>query len=105
MSTIEQTIPLAIARMPIVEKALREAIADPKKKQAILEATGWDPTMPSQILAGRTGITLEKLDKLFSAIGLVVTTVGYMDYLAEGNVIGSNCRCARMSMGACGAAA
>ncbi len=105
MSTVEQTIPIQSVRTPIVEKALREAIADPKKKQAILEATGWDPTMLSAILAGRTGITLEKLDKLFGALTLVVTTVGYMDYLAEGNVIGSNCRCARMSMGACGAAA
>ncbi len=105
MSTVEQTIPIAAARTNIVEKALREAIADSRKKKAILEATGWDDSMPSQILGGRTGITLERLDKLFGALGLVVTTAGYMDYLAEGNVIGSNCRCARMSMGACGLAA
>lgn len=103
MSTVEQTIPIAAVRTNIVEKALREAIADSRKKKAILEATGWDDSMPSKILSG-TGITLERLDKLFSALGLVVTTAGYMDYLAEGNVIGSNCRCARMSMGACGAA-
>lgn len=105
MNAAAQTIPIAPMRMPIVEKQLREAIADPKKKQAILEATGWDASMPSKILSNTAGITLEHLDTLFRAIGLVVTTVSYMDYLAEGNVIGSNCHCARMNMGACGAGA
>ncbi|MFD1557061.1 DNA-binding protein [Paraburkholderia silviterrae] len=105
MNANAQTVPLMPARMPIVEKLLREAISDPKRKQAILDATGWDTSMPSKILSNTAGITLEHLDTLFRAIGLVVTTVGYMDYLAEGNVIGSNCRCARMNMGACGAAA
>ncbi|CAB3783155.1 hypothetical protein LMG28688_01590 [Paraburkholderia caffeinitolerans] len=105
MNAVAQTVPLMPARTPLVEKLLREAIADPKKKQAILDATGWDPSMPSKILSNSAGVTLEHFNALFYALGLVVTTVGYMDYLAEGNVIGSNCRCARMNMGACGAAA
>lgn len=105
MNAVAQAISIVNGRSPLVERLLREAIADPKKKAAMLEATGWDQSMPSKIASGAAGITLEHIDKLFRALGLVVTTVSYMDYLAEGNVIGSNCRCARMSMGACGAPA
>ncbi|KVM70141.1 hypothetical protein WJ60_09915 [Burkholderia ubonensis] len=79
-------------------------MADPKAKAAILEATRWDASMPSKVLSNNAGITLEHLNTVFESLGLVVTTKGYMDYLAQGNVIGSNCRCARMSMGACGGA-
>lgn len=103
MNAVAHTIPVLPTRTPIVEKLLREAIADPKKKQAIVEATGWDQSMPSKILSNTAGITLEHLDTLFRTLGLVVTTTSYMDYLAEGNVIGSNCYCARQNMGACGA--
>jgi len=87
---------------PIVERLLREAMADPKAKAAVLEATGWDASMPSKILSNGAGITLEHLNTVFVALGLVVTTKGYMDYLAQGNVIGSNCRCAREGFGECG---
>ncbi|HEF4736133.1 DNA-binding protein [Burkholderia multivorans] len=74
-------------------------MADPKAKASILEATRWDASMPSKILGNGAGITLEHLNTVFAALGLVVTTKGYMDYRAQGNVIGSNCRCAREGFG------
>ena len=86
----------------IVAVRLREACADAKLQQALLDATGWDPSMPNKVKNGAAGITVEKLDAVFRALGLVVTTQSYMDYLARGNVIGSNCHCARMNMGECG---
>lgn len=103
MNAVAQPISFAGARTtPIVERLLREAMADPKAKAAVLQATGWDASMPSKILSNGAGITLEHLNTVFSALGLVVTTKGYMDYLAQGNVIGSNCRCAREGFGECG---
>ncbi|MEB2504612.1 DNA-binding protein [Burkholderia sp. BCCIQ04A] len=102
MNPVAQPISFTGSRStPIVERLLREAMADPKAKAAVLEATGWDASMPSKILSNGAGITLEHLNTVFSALGLVVTTKGYMDYLAQGNVIGSNCRCAREGFGEC----
>jgi len=94
--------PPGIAGPHIIETQLRLALTDVKRRDALLEATGWDASMPSKVMAGATGITIEKLDALLKALGLVVTTSTYMDYLAQGNMIGSNCHCARMSMGQCG---
>ncbi|WP_321896002.1 DNA-binding protein [Paraburkholderia heleia] len=105
MNAVAQTVQSMLPRVPIVEKLLREAIADPKKKQAILDATGWDVSMLSKILSNTAGITLEHQTAVIDALDLVIVPKSYMEYLAQGNVIGSNCRCARMSMGACGAAA
>ncbi|MCA8260835.1 DNA-binding protein [Burkholderia multivorans] len=103
MNAVAQPILFAVPRStPLVERLLREAMADPKAKASILEATGWDASMPSKILSNGAGITLEHLNTVFAALGLVVTTKGYMDYLAQGNVIGSNCRCAREGFGECG---
>ncbi len=102
MNAVAQPISFTGSRStPIVERLLREAMADPKAKAAVLDATGWDASMPSKILSNGAGITLEHLNTVFSALGLVVTTKGYMDYLAQGNVIGSNCRCAREGFGEC----
>ncbi|AIO44874.1 putative phage DNA-binding protein [Burkholderia cepacia] len=103
MNAVAQPISFTSSRTtPIVERLLREAMSDPKAKAAVLEATGWDASMPSKILSNGAGITLEHLNTVFGALGLVVTTKGYMDYLAQGNVIGSNCRCAREGFGECG---
>lgn len=55
---------------PIVERLLREAMADPKAKAAVLDATGWDASMPSKILSNGAGITLEHLNTVFTALGL-----------------------------------
>lgn len=86
----------------IVAARLREACEDPRKRQALIDATGWDPSMPNKVKNNVTGITVENIDAVFRSLGLVVTTLEYMDYLARGNVIGSNCYCARVNMGECG---
>lgn len=65
------------------------------------QVTGWDATMISMVLSGQNGIMIDKLNSVLPALGLTITGVEYMDYLARGNVIGSNCHCARMNMGEC----
>jgi hypothetical protein len=85
-----------------VENLLRQHLASPKHREALLRETGWDASMISKVTSGTTGITLANLDSVLRALGLSIVTVEYMDYLARGNVIGSNCYCARASMGQCG---
>jgi transcriptional regulator with XRE-family HTH domain len=97
-----QAVELAGIGLKQVESLIRQALSNPNKQEAVLRETGWDVTMLSKVKSGQAGITIDKLDALVRALELVVTTASYMDYLAEGNVIGSNCRCARMSMGQCG---
>lgn len=92
--------PLAGGRA--VESLLRQNLANPKHRDALLRETGWDDSMISKVVSGSTGITLAKLDAVLRALGMSVVTVEYMDYLARGNVIGSNCYCARASLGQCG---
>lgn len=65
--------------------------------------TGWDPSMPTKVLAGTAGITLDKLDAICRSLGLTIVEISYMDYLARGNEIGSRCCKARASLGNCGA--
>lgn len=87
----------------VIETALRVALTNDKVKQRLLEQTGWDPSMPSKVLKGDTGITIDKLDAMCRALGLTIVEVSYMDYLARGNEIGSRCCKARLSLGNCGA--
>ena len=85
----------------IIQDQLRAALADPRRKKALLAETGWDESMPSKVLAGGAGITIEKLDLVCHALGLTVVAIQYMDYLSLGNSIGANCCRARMSQGHC----
>lgn len=87
----------------VIETALRLAMANQNQRQKLLDVTGWDASMPSKVCSGATGITLEKLDAMCRALGLTIVEVGYMDYLARGNEIGSRCCKARLSLGNCGA--
>ncbi|WP_432785041.1 hypothetical protein AAEX37_01980 [Oligella sp. MSHR50489EDL] len=91
-----------LKRKPVFETALRAALTDPNKKAEILEATKWHESMPSKVLSGDSGITLDKLDKVLQALGLVIVSTEYMNYLAFGNEIGTHCSCARAGYGACG---
>lgn len=84
------------------ESVLRAALRNGDKQAAVLQATDWDSTMISKVLSGTAGITIDKLNACLSALGLTIVPLDYMDYLARGNVIGSNCHCARMNMGECG---
>ncbi|WP_250512675.1 DNA-binding protein [Caballeronia sp. INDeC2] len=86
----------------IIVERLIQARVDKRRKHEVAEAVGWGVEMVEKVCAGSTGIPAEKVAALLTSLGLVVTTIEYMDYLARGNVIGSNCRCARMNMGECG---
>ena len=94
--------PAGTAGPHIIETQLRVALSDARQRDALLKATGWDASMPSKIMSGGTGITLDKLDVVCRLLGLTLVPITYMDYLAHGNKIGSNCLCARASMGHCG---
>ncbi len=90
-----------IEREPLLTATLRNACRDADRRRRLCEATGWDDSMPNKVANGQ-GVTLDKINAMLEALGLVVTSAEYMDYLAKGNEIGSSCECARRSMGACG---
>nr|WP_301291172.1 helix-turn-helix transcriptional regulator [Robbsia andropogonis] len=85
-----------------MESAFRQAASNADLQSRVLEVTGWDRSMISKVISGGAGITLDKLDSVLEVLGLVITTPGYMDWLAQGNEIGANCKCARRGYGACG---
>lgn len=85
-----------------IESLIRQAFNNPSRRDAIQKATGWDSTMFGKVQSGQAGITLDKFDALCRALELSVVEVDYMNWLAKGNEIGSNCRCARESLGQCG---
>lgn len=100
MNAVEQPVAGPEAMKP--ESILRASLRNPDKQAGVLEHTGWDSTMLSKVISGQNGITIDKLNAVMTSLGLTITSVAYMDYLAEGNVIGSNCKCARVNMGECG---
>lgn len=86
----------------IIVERLIQARVDKRRKHEVAEAVGWGVEMLEKVCSLSTGVTADKLGVLLKSLGLVVMTEEYADYLAKGNVIGSNCRCARMNMGECG---
>ncbi len=87
-----------------VKKVLREALADTKRRELIAAAAGWKDasSASSRVLSDQQGLPLEKLDEILSAAGLSVVTPAYLDWLAQGAIIGAHCWCERNSMGTCG---
>ncbi|WP_186267798.1 hypothetical protein [Burkholderia gladioli] len=98
---LQVELPQAAAPSIIVEK-LKQIRGDKKKTDELAKAVGWSTDMAEKVCAGTAGVVPERMPSFLSHLGLLVTTEGYMDYLAQGNVIGSNCRCARANMGECG---
>lgn len=91
-------------RRPSIEAAIRGAISDPRAKQRILDATGWDKSMPSKLVQENpAGITLDKLDAVLSALDCVVVTRNYLDAMCTMGKVGMFCECARAGGGECGA--
>ncbi|VVD29185.1 DNA-binding protein [Paraburkholderia dioscoreae] len=86
----------------IIYERLSKACSDKRAKADIADAVGWGVDMLDKVKNNCAGIPIDRIPALFKALGLVVATTEYMDYLARGNVIGSNCHCARMNMGECG---
>jgi len=86
---------------PSMEQALRNALTNPKTCDAVRERLEWDSSQVSKFLSGGMGVTINKIDAAIEALGMVVTTPGYMDFLAYGAKIGANCYCARAGAGDC----
>jgi len=96
-------IPIRIdMQKPSMEREFRQALTDPRTKAVVRDALGWDESQVSRFLSGGMGITIDKVDAAISALGAVVTSPAYMDFLAYGAKIGANCHCARAGMGECG---
>lgn len=87
---------------PSMEQALRNALTNPKTCGVMRDRLGWDASQVSKFLSGGMGVTIDKVDVAIEALGMVVTTPGYMDFLAYGAKIGANCHCARAGAGDCG---
>ncbi|VVE00168.1 DNA-binding protein [Pandoraea iniqua] len=89
-------------RKSVIELTL-EAVCESKRlKDDLAAAMGWSVSMIDKVKGGTTGVPIDKIARLHTALHLVTFTEEYADYLARGNVIGSNCHCARMNMGECG---
>lgn len=83
-------------------RSFRQYLTDPRLKPTVMEALGWDDSQVSRFLSNQMGITIDKIDAAIEVLGMVVTSPGYMDFLAYGAKIGANCHCARAGMGECG---
>ncbi len=102
MNAAESIVEMKPKPTSIITERLVKACSDKRMKADVAEAVGWGVDMLNKVCAGGTGIPADKAGTLLHALGLVVMTAEYADYLARGNVIGSNCHCARMNMGECG---
>jgi|GEM_PF-403585 len=87
---------------PNMERALRQALSDPRTRAAARDRLEWDDSQVSRFLSGQMGLTIEKIDAAIEVLGMVVTTANYMDFLAYGARIGASCYCARAGAGECG---
>lgn len=95
--------PIPRMRRPSIEAAIRTAIADPRKKRELLDATGWDDSMLSKLVQEKpAGITLDKLDIVLAALDHVVVTRSYLDAMCTMGKVGMFCECARAGGGECG---
>lgn len=87
---------------PSMEQALRNALTNPRTCGYVRDRLSWDSSQVSKFLSGTMGLTIDKVDAAIEALGMVVTTPAYMDFLAYGAKIGANCHCARAGAGDCG---
>jgi len=90
------------SRKPSIENALRASLTNPRTKAQTRDDLGMDDSQVSRFLSGQAGITIDKLDALVGALGMVVTSRQYMDALAYMAQTGTACECARAGMGECG---
>ena len=85
-----------------MERSLREALSDPRRRAAVADALDWDDSQVSRFLSGQAGIVISKLDDAMGALGVVVVEPRYLDALATLSQVGASCACARQGLGACG---
>lgn len=87
---------------PSMERNFRNVLTDPRTRSTVRDALGWDESQVSRYLSGSQGITIDKIDAAIEALGMVVTTRRYLDFLAYGAQVGTACHCARIGAGECG---
>lgn len=89
-------------RRPSIESTLRSALTNSSTRADMREKLAMDDSQVSRILSGQAGITIDKLDAVIAAVGMVTTTKGYLDALARLAQTGAGCYCAREGLGDCG---
>lgn len=87
-----------------VEQLLRKALTG-NLRHEVKSATGWDDSNISRFLSGQQGVTIERIDALFNAVGIALVTRKYLDAMATMCQVGANCECARNGRGECGSRA
>lgn len=87
-----------------IEQLLRAALTGPERHN-VKQAAGWDDSNISRILSGQQGITIERLETVFDAVGISLVTRKYLDAMATMCQVGANCECARNGQGECGRSA
>jgi hypothetical protein len=85
-----------------MERNFRRLLSDPQLRAPVKEALDWDDSQVSRFMSGQQGIPIDKIDAAIEAMGMVVTSRQYLDFLAFGSQIGTACHCARVGMGECG---
>lgn len=84
-----------------VESLLRAALSSPQRHQ-VKDAIGWDDSNISRFLSAQQGVTIERIEELFNAVGLTLVTRRYLDAMATMCEVGAHCECARNGQGECG---
>ncbi|WP_213306045.1 hypothetical protein [Paraburkholderia sacchari] len=86
-----------------IEQIVREAFGNQREKQAILDVTGWDRSMPSKIIGpDKARITLEKLDRMMDALNYVLVPRVFYNAIRTLSVAGVYCQRAQLGAGVCG---
>lgn len=91
-----------LPQKPSMERSFRRMLSDPHQRSRIKDALEWDDSQVSRFMSGQQGIPIDKIDAAIDAMGMVVTSRQYLDFLAYGSQIGTACHCARVGMGECG---
>ena len=84
-----------------IEQMLRAALTGPQRHN-VKEAAGWDDSNVSRFLSGQQGLTIDRIEVVFEAVGAALVTRRYLDAMATMCQVGANCECARNGQGECG---
>lgn len=85
-----------------IESVLRGALTS-QQRHDVKDALKWDDSQVSRFLSGGQGVTIDRIEELFSAIGIALVTRRYLDAMATMCEVGASCECARNGQGECGA--
>lgn len=84
-----------------IEALLRREL-NGQRRHEVRGAVGWDDSQVSRFLSGQQGITIDRIEELFQAVGISLVTRKYLDAMAIMCEVGASCECARSGQGECG---